>query len=82
MNCQQVKQYVGGKTHTQLTQNVKKETLQAIIEETVKPGTAVNTNEWQGYNDLAKAGFKHRVINQSNNVYVTRNIHTQTIDDF
>lgn len=71
-----------GGIHTQVIPNAKKETLQAVVEENVKPGTTVNTDEWQGYNDLPKAGFKRRIITHKTGRFVDGSIHTQTIDGF
>ncbi len=34
----------GGKVHTQVVPNVKKDTLQTVVKETVEPGTTVNTD--------------------------------------
>jgi len=72
----------GGRIHTEVIPDAKKDTLQPIVEKTVQTGTTVNTDEWQGYNDLPKVGFKHRVINHSEDVFVMGEIHTQTIDGF
>lgn len=72
----------GGRIHTEVIPDAKKATLQPVIEETVQPGTTVNTDEWQGYNGLERAGYSHRVINHSDEVFVMGDTHTQTIDGF
>lgn len=72
----------GGRIHTEVIPDAKKGTLQPIVEKNVQVGTTVNTDEWLGYNDLPKVGFKHRVINHSDDVFVMGTTHTQTIDGF
>jgi len=75
----------GGRIHTKVITNASKATLQPIVEETVKKGTTVHTDEWPGYNELVAAGYRHEIINHSAGVYVLYdnvNIHTQTIDGF
>lgn len=72
----------GGRIRTEVIPNAKKGTLQPIIEEMVQPGTTINTDEWQGYNGLEGAGYRHKVINHSDDVYVMGDTHTQTIDGF
>lgn len=72
----------GGRIHTQVIPDVKKETLQPIIEATVEKGTAVNTDELLSYNGLGEVGYVHKQINHSKKVFVLFDTHTQTIDGF
>jgi transposase-like protein len=32
------------------------------VQQTVDPGSTVNTDGWQGYNDLGKLGYDHKVV--------------------
>jgi len=72
----------GGRIYTQVIPNAKKDTLQPIVEKTVQTGSTIHTDEWQGYNGLNKAGYQHKVINHSDDVFVMGSIHTQTVDGF
>jgi transposase len=52
------------------------------IADGVDAGAVINTDDARMYDRLAKIGFDHRVINHSEHVYVSGEIHTQTIDGF
>jgi transposase-like protein len=58
------------------------ETLRAIIEENVEPGTQVMTDCWRGYSGLGECGFRHRSVNHSINFIDPddRSVHTQKIE--
>lgn len=46
------------------------------------PHATVFTDEAKGYTKLADHGFKHRRVNHSAKVYVSGNVHTNTIEGF
>jgi transposase len=62
------------------SENATKQNLLRIAQERILPASTVFTDDWVGYNDFAQAGYTHKRINHSEKVYVTGDIHTQTID--
>jgi transposase-like protein len=68
------------KVRAKVIPNVKRETLQKEILETVKHGTKVYTDEWLGYDSL-HTRFVHDVVNHSE-TYVNGQVHTQGIENF
>ena len=65
---------------TLTAENATKQNLLRIAQERILPESTVFTDDWVGYNDFAQAGYTHHRINHSDRVYVTGNIHTQTIE--
>jgi len=62
--------------------NVKKATLMPYVRKHVIPASVVYTDELRSYNDLAKQGFQHDRINHSEQVYVSGDVHVNTIEGF
>ena len=62
--------------------NVKKATLMPHIIERVLPASTVYTDELKSYDGLRKAGYQHRRICHAQRVYVSGDIHTNTIEGF
>ena len=62
------------------SENATKQNLLRIAKERILPESTVFTDDWVGYNDFAQAGYAHKRINHSEKIYVTGDIHTQTID--
>ena len=56
-------------------------TLQGEIREHVLPGSTIFTDEWASYDGLRK-DYRHHRIRHSEKVYVSGNVHTQTIEGF
>ena len=53
------------------------------IKEHVLPGTMIFTDEAQIYhNNIRRMGFQHRRVNHSQKVYVSGDVHTNTIEGF
>lgn len=44
------------------------ESLEAAVQETIKPGAVVKTDGWNGYNGLRSRGYKHKVIRKTADV--------------
>ena len=51
------------------------------VREFVLPRSVVYTDDWKGYMPLRDA-YKHRRINHSAKIYVSGDVHTQTIEGF
>jgi transposase len=62
--------------------NVKKMMLLPHVERRVLPSSTVYTDELKSYDGLAKRGYNHRRINHSEQVYVSGDVHTNTIEGF
>jgi transposase-like protein len=52
------------------------------IGKTVATGSRVFTDEYKTYTHMPKARFDHQTINHSEGVFVSGNVHTQTIENF
>jgi transposase len=58
-------------------------TLKGIAKEYIMPESIVYTDEWSGYRGMDKInGYQHRRINHRAGIYVTGDIHTNTIEGF
>jgi transposase len=62
--------------------SVKTATLQPHIAAHVKPGTIIYTDEGKSYRNLKNEGWDHRTITHKTGIYVSGDIHTQTIEGF
>ena len=60
----------------------KEETLLALIEKYVAPGSIVYTDGWKSYQNIqSKLGMRHRVVNHSKAFVIPKTqIHTNTIE--
>jgi transposase-like protein len=63
-------------------ENVKRATLLPKVCEYIMPSSTVYTDELASYNGLGNHGYKHRRIHHSSRVYVSGDIHTNTIEGF
>ncbi len=61
--------------------NVKRETLQNQILNHIEKGSAVYTDRWSGYDNLAAQDFVHETVNHMEE-YVRGQVHTQGIENF
>jgi len=57
-------------------------TLLPIIRERVLPRSTVYTDEWRPYRNLGKSGYFHDRIHHAEKVYVSGDVHTNTIEGF
>jgi transposase len=72
----------GGKVFVATIENAQRTSIMPHVFERVLPSTTVYTDEWRAYNFLGKAGYKHERINHSEKVYVSGDVHTNTIEGF
>ena len=72
----------GGKVAAVTVPNVAVASVMPHIQERVLPKSTVYTDEYSVYNDLNESGFKHRRIRHSEKVYVSGDVHTNTIEGF
>ena len=72
----------GGRVKAKVASNVRSATLMPLVAEHVMPDATVFTDEHSGYNPLTKRGYAHRRVNHSARVYVSGDVHTNTIEGF
>lgn len=71
-----------GLVHARVIPNATKKVLQAIIDELVRPGSVIVSDEWGGYNDVEKK-YIHEVVKHNIRQYVNRKgFHTNGIEGF
>jgi hypothetical protein len=71
----------GGKLNARMVENTAAATLANEIVRSVKETTSLNTDEWVGYNTIAKM-YSHAVVNHGTGEYVNGKAHTNTIEGF
>jgi len=52
----------GGRLVMRVLDNVRQVTIQPIIEKFIKPGTLVNTDEYDIYGRLTDWGYEHKTV--------------------
>jgi transposase len=62
--------------------NVSRAVVMPHILEKALPKSTIYTDEYKTYNTLGKHGFKHRRIRHSEKIYVSGDVHTNTIEGF
>jgi len=62
--------------------NVRKATLMPHVQRRVLPASTVYTDELKSYNGLTRAGYFHDRVNHSEAVYVSGDVHVNTIEGF
>ena len=62
--------------------NVRKKTLQPIIQENVVKDSTVHTDELKSYSGLSKVGFEHETVNHGAGQYVDGDSHVNGIEGF
>ncbi len=71
----------GGRIVAKVVPDRKAGTVVPFVREKVLPGSTVYTDEWRPYRGL-RDGYEHSRINHSAKVYVSGDVHTQTIEGF
>jgi transposase-like protein len=62
--------------------NLTQATIYPHIEKRVLPDTTIYTDEYGTYRSLTTKGYQHRRIQHKQNIYVSGDIHTNTIEGF
>ena len=52
------------------------------IQKRILPASTVYTDEWTGYRHLGMSGYDHKRIRHAQRVYVSGDVHTNTIEGF
>lgn len=71
-----------GQVRAMTVPNVKRATVFPHLKKHVIPASIVCTDELKSYNGMERIGFNHQSVNHSENVYVSGNVHTNTIEGF
>src|SRR4051794_34723888 len=72
----------GGRVRADVVPSRQAGTLQAMITKYVLPSSTVFTDEWPSYKGLGRRSHRHHRIKHAEKVYVSGNVHTQTIEGF
>jgi transposase-like protein len=72
----------GGRVVAVTVANVRKTTLIGNIQRRVLPASTIYSDELRSYTDLGKRGYAHSRVNHSERIYVSGEIHTNTIEGF
>jgi transposase len=62
--------------------SVRRSTLMPHVQERILPASTVYTDELKSYDKLAKHGYLHSRIQHKESVYVSGDVHTNTIEGF
>ncbi len=71
----------GGELRAKKLEATNVKTLGKFVEDNIKEGCRINTDEWLGYKKLHKK-FDHKVVNHKSGQYVEGDVHTNTIEGF
>ena len=71
-----------GDVMTKVVPDVRKKTLQPLIEENVEAGSTINSDELRSYGGLTKAGYTHETVNHGTGEYVRGDSHVNGIEGF
>ncbi len=69
-----------GAMEAKVVPNVRKKTMELIIEATVASGATVYTDELKSYGGLSAKGYVHAAVNHSAGLYVDGRAHTNTVE--
>ncbi len=71
-----------GKIAVTVVPDVRRRSLMPHVKERVLPRSIIYTDELGSYNPLRKMGYRHDRIHHAQRVYVSGDVHTNTIDGF
>jgi transposase-like protein len=72
----------GGRVRAEVVPSRSAASLQGTIAQHVLPASTIFTDEWSSYTGLAKTYKAHHRVRHTEKVYVSGNVHTQTIEGF
>lgn len=71
-----------GDVMTKVVPDVRRKTLQPIIEANVEKGSEIHSDEWRAYTDLASKGYEHETVNHAQGEYVNGDTYVNTIEGY
>lgn len=72
----------GGRARASVVPSRGAATLHGEISTHILPGSTVFTDDWQPYHGIDGKGYTHHRIRHSEKVYVSGDVHTQTVEGF
>lgn len=72
----------GGDVVTRVVPDRSERSTVEIINEFVRPGSKIATDDWNAYRNLTREGYTHGTVNHSAKEYVRGEWHTNTIEAF
>ena len=72
----------GGRVRAVIATDNSRKTLHEIAKEYILPSSTVFTDDLVSYHGLEKYGYTHKRINHTQKIYVSGDVHTQTIEGF
>jgi transposase-like protein len=72
----------GGRIKATVVADSRAHTLGPVVRQYVMPSSILFTDEWKGYIDVGYRYREHHRIKHSEDVYVSGNVHTNTIEGF
>jgi transposase len=79
---QRVKRGKTGRIAAMVTPNSEASSLLPNVRARVLTDSTVYTDEWKAYEQLPGMGYRHDTVHHTQKVYVSGDVHTQTIDGF
>jgi len=71
-----------GKIVAKVVEDAGEKSLMPHVKTKVLPESVVYTDEWKPYNRLGKMGYHHSRVHHTEKVYVSGDVHTNTIEGF
>lgn len=72
----------GGEVVTRIIPDRSEMSTTPLVQEFVRPGSTLVTDDWTAYRKLAEEGYTHERVNHSAKEYVRGSWHTNTIEGF
>jgi transposase-like protein len=70
----------GGNLIARVVANTQQKAIEPIINQNIKKGSNIYTDEWHAYKDLHQ-NFNHGIVNHSIKQYVNKNASTNSIEN-
>ncbi len=72
----------GGSIVAKVTTNTSNVAINKLLKKYVPVNSEIHTDEYRGYSNLKKIGYKHKRCNHSKGKFVVKGSHTNTIEGF
>ncbi|WP_315767565.1 IS1595 family transposase [Bradyrhizobium sp. SZCCHNR2012] len=72
----------GGRMHAEPVPSTSLHSLRKTVLRTVERGSAVSTDEWQGYNLLTEESYEHVSVHHASGEYARSEAHTNHVESF
>jgi transposase len=72
----------GGKIVAKVSQSTNNIAINKLLKQYVPVDSEIHTDEYKGYNQVKKIGYKHKRVNHGKGKFVVQDAHTNTIEGF